>query len=371
MIRNIKRFLLNVPGWHTKRKIVVFESDDWGSIRMPSHQVYMSLLNKGIGVDNLSYNKFDSLACEDDLTLLFEVLHSVKDKNGNYPVVTANTIMTNPDFEKIRASDFKQYHWELFTKTLKSYPQHSNSFKLWKEGIAAGVFKPQFHGREHLNVNRWMKALQNNIKDIRTAFDYKMFDLSTSYTINENSFMETLNFEQEEEIMQQSLALAEGLDLFEKVFGYRSSTFIAPCYIWSSRLNNVLKEKGIKSFQGNWWQFEPLAGEKHIFKKRFHFIGQKNNLGQCYTIRNASFEPSENPTFNWIGDVMKRAEIVFRWGKPLIISTHRLNFIGFIDPTNRNRNLPMFSSLLNQLIKKWPDIEFLSSDQLANSIINK
>lgn len=34
-----KRHFLNLPGWHTRRKIVVIESDDWGSIRMPSKEV--------------------------------------------------------------------------------------------------------------------------------------------------------------------------------------------------------------------------------------------------------------------------------------------------------------------------------------------
>lgn len=28
--------LLNIPGWHTNRRIVVIESDDWGSVSMPS-----------------------------------------------------------------------------------------------------------------------------------------------------------------------------------------------------------------------------------------------------------------------------------------------------------------------------------------------
>jgi len=36
MIKSIKSHLLNLPGWHTNRKIVVIESDDWGSIRMSS-----------------------------------------------------------------------------------------------------------------------------------------------------------------------------------------------------------------------------------------------------------------------------------------------------------------------------------------------
>ena len=39
--QTITHNLLNIPGWRTKRHIVVIESDDWGSIRMPSKDVYV------------------------------------------------------------------------------------------------------------------------------------------------------------------------------------------------------------------------------------------------------------------------------------------------------------------------------------------
>ena len=35
----ISHNLLNIPGWRTKRKLVVIESDDWGAIRMPSKEI--------------------------------------------------------------------------------------------------------------------------------------------------------------------------------------------------------------------------------------------------------------------------------------------------------------------------------------------
>ena len=366
--QKLTRHLVNIPGWHTNRKIVVFESDDWGSIRMPSQEVYQKLLNKGIRVDNLSYNRYDSLASEEDLSRLFEVLLSVRDKNGNPAIFTANTIVANPDFDKIRESNFGEYYYEPFTETLKRYPQHSQSFFLWQKGIRAGVFKPQFHGREHLNVNRWMRALQQNTGNVRVAFDYQMYDLSESFELSENSFMEALNFENESEFQFQKESIEEGLKLFEHIFGYHSETFIAPCYIWSSKLNGFLKKQGINALQGGWYQFEPQSGKDHKFRKLFHYTGQLNNSGQYYLNRNVHFEPSENPEFDWINDALKRIETIFRWGKPAIISTHRLNYIGFIDPANREQNLPKLKHFLDKMITQWPDVEFMSSDQLLTLI---
>lgn len=60
--------LLNIPGWRTKRKIVVIESDDWGAIRMPSRATYNKLLLEGYRVDKNCYEKYDSLATEKDLS---------------------------------------------------------------------------------------------------------------------------------------------------------------------------------------------------------------------------------------------------------------------------------------------------------------
>src|SRR6056297_3463585 len=87
--------LANILGWRTDRKIVVFESDDWGSIRMPSKNVYHKCLKAGYRVDKIAYERYDSLASEDDLELLFDLLTSYKDINGNHPVMTANVLPAN------------------------------------------------------------------------------------------------------------------------------------------------------------------------------------------------------------------------------------------------------------------------------------
>jgi hypothetical protein len=98
--KNLKRNLLNVQGPTTERKLVVFESDDWGSIRMPSKNVFNSLQNKQLKPGLDSYLKYDTLAGVQDFEALFEKLRSVKDKNNKPAIFTANAVMGNPDFEK-------------------------------------------------------------------------------------------------------------------------------------------------------------------------------------------------------------------------------------------------------------------------------
>ena len=87
-------------------------------------------------------------------------------------------------------------------------------------------------------------------------------------------------------------------------------------------------------------------------------------LGQTYTIRNVKFEPFEDPDKDWVNQSLKEIQTAFFWHKPAIISTHRINYVGGIDIKHRDRNLKALDRLLKNILKKWPDVEFLSSDQL-------
>lgn len=361
--------LVNIPGWRTRRKLVVIESDDWGSIRMPSKEVYRFLENKGYKVSSDPFMRVDSLAAESDLSALFEVLNSVTDFNGRPAVITANTIVANPDFQRIRESDFRQYFYEDFRTTLKRYPEHSGAFNLWKQAMDTGVFHPQFHGREHLNTARWMKALQKNDPMVMQAFDLGMISISSEPSPMLFGYMESLDYHDEEEKAAKSEILTDGMQLFEQIFGYRSTSFIANCFVWTKQNEEVLQKSGVKYLQGIVQQLSPEVNSgKHRFRKKYHYTGQTNLTGQTYLTRNAYFEPCLYPGSDHVGACLKRVNTAFRYGKPAIISAHRLNFIGFIDPENRKVNLKQFKLLLDSLLKQWPEIEFVTSDQLGDMI---
>ena len=97
-------------------------------------------------------------------------------------------------------------------------------------------------------------------------------------------------------------------------------------------------------------------------------MGQKNKFGQQYLIRNAFFEPSIEPSKDWVTDCLSRINIAFRWKKPAIIGCHRLNFIGAIHEENRTNNLAQFKILLQEIVKRWPEVEFSTSDQVLDVI---
>ncbi|MBN1182822.1 MAG: hypothetical protein JXB49_11080 [Bacteroidales bacterium] len=368
-LRTIKKALLNLPGWRTNRKIVVFESDDWGSIRMPSKSTYIKCLNAGYPVDKIAYERYDSLMSSDDLELLFDLLHSHRDKNGYYPVITANCVVANPDFQKIKQDQFQNYHFELITETFKKYPKHSSNFKLWQEGIRSKVFFPQYHAREHLNVSLFMNSLRKADPDILFGFENQMPGNILMKTPEEgNVFVEATRFHSLNDKKGKLSIYLEGLDIFEKLFNYRSESVIPPNYSWCSDYNEAVYKKGVRYFQGVHKMIEPVVGGKD--KRHTYYLGMKNYLGQLYLIRNIFFEPSlvESSISDPVRKCLADIDIAFRMHKPAVICSHRINYVGYIVESNRDRTLNMLDKLLKMALKRWPDIEFMTSVQLGHLI---
>lgn len=365
------RHLANIGGWRTHRKIVVFESDDWGSIRMPSRQVYEKCLKAGYRVDQIAYERFDSLASEDDLELLFELLGNFKDRYGNPPVMTANILAANPDFEKIEASGYEQYFYELIPETFKKYPRHSNNINLWKEGIENGIFYPQSHGREHLNVSLFLKKLRAGDKDVLFGFENRMpGNLSKESAKGGNQYVEPLRYSDPRDKEEKLSFIVEGLDLFEELIGYRSRSFIPPNHLWSPDFDELMSAKGVQFYQGRRKMIEPLPDGEVRFHK--HHLGEQNNFGQLYLVRNVSFEPTlMDSGSDPVDHTLKEIAIAFKMNKPAIICSHRLNYVGFIDERNRDNTLILLDKLLKNTIKRWPEVEFMNSAQLGRLIGKK
>src|SRR5690554_6896289 len=118
---------INAIGWRSNLKYVLIESDDWGAIRMPSRNIFELLKSKNIEVDKFSFDRNDSVESEEDLKALFHSIEKFRDENGNHPVLTAYHVVANPDFDKIEASDRKEYYYETILDTYARQPHTKNT----------------------------------------------------------------------------------------------------------------------------------------------------------------------------------------------------------------------------------------------------
>lgn len=368
-ISEIRQNISALPGWRTNRKFVVFESDDWGSLRMPSAEVFNTIQISGIDVvsdEGAVFNKYDSLATSEDISALFDTLSSVKDSTGRSAVFTPVSVVANPDFDRIRESGFAQYFYEPFTETLRRYKGCENAFALWQEGISRKMFVPQFHGREHLNVRVWMHALRAGNRIARTGFDNCFWGMTTK---NEPDigveFQAAFDFIDPDDLSYQEEVLTSGLDLFRDLFGYKPSYFVPPNGPFSSRLEPLLSEKEVRYLSMPRIQSEPIGYGKT--RKKLHWIGKKTRTGLTIISRNCFFEPV-NDHLDWVDKCLSDISVAFRWHKPAVISSHRVNFTGGLSTENRRKGLDRLKELLRRIMQKWPDAEFVTSEELGDII---
>jgi hypothetical protein len=371
-LSNILRNASNLIGWSTPKKIIVIESDDWGAIRMSSKEALVELAKRGVvpsSTDEARYLSNDGLASEDDLACLFEVLTLHKDSIDNHCKFTAVGLTANPDFKKIKADNFRNYHYELLPETLSRYPCHSKSFKLWEEGIRNHIFVPQFHGREHLNVSNWMKALQEGEEDTRIAFEHEVYGITPRKPINHVSYQAAFDVFDPSDIASQKLVIQDGLAQFEALFGYKASFFVPTNGPFNNSLEKDLASNGIKYIGASKLQHEPIGFGKTRWV--FHYIGQKNKYNQRYLTRNCFFEPSSDLQSDWVDSCLAEISIAFKWNKPAVISSHRVNYIGWLNPDNRNHGLKELSRLLKSIKQQWPDVTFMTSEEMGKLVEGK
>jgi hypothetical protein len=278
--------------------------------------------------------------------------------------------MGNPDFEAIRNSQYEQYQYHDVRQTYFKNQGGLETLEAIKEAYQLGTFMPQLHGREHLQVNHWLSALRQGDAETQLAFDAGVFGHPSAYAKKTGvHFLSAFHISNWEELAFAGQSVQEASSLFRDTFGFTSKTFIAPRYIWPVELEPYFKQAGIESLQGTLMQLQPEIGKSTVkLNKRINWIGKRNYNGLNYLTRNVFFEPALSPTSDWESDALRRIETAFFWGKPAIISIHRLNFMGGLSEENRASNLKRLKSLIHDVLKMWPDVIFSSSNELQGII---
>ncbi len=362
-------YLKNAIGWRTNRKIIVFTTDDYGTIRMASKEAREKMRKAGMNVMHTRFDYYDALEDKEDLLQLYETLSSVKDENGNHPVFTAMASPANPDYEKIKEENFEHYHYELLPDTYNKLEGYQGTYDLWKEGIERKLIFPQFHGREHLNLKFFMESLRRGNFQANTAFNNRSFAAITDKLYPGIGYTAAFAFTDFNENEYFKEIIRDGLNAFEKVFGFRAEHFAAPGARENRVLEKAMFENGIKFIDKDFITAEPLGNNK--FKRVMHYTGQRNKLHQIYMVRNCLFEPVQLPSvpkINWVNYCLDQVDIAFRLRRPANISGHRVNYSGHIEPSIRGYGLSQLRILLNEIVIKWPDVEFMTALELGKLI---
>lgn len=368
MKQTISNHLKNISGWRTNRKLVIFSVDDYGNVRLDSKLASDSLQKANIPFES-HFDRLDTLETREDLARLYEVLDSVRDKHGKPAIFTPYALSCNINFEAMKENDYKEYIYESLPNTYRKLTErdpenYKGTWSLWQEGIQKGFMKPQFHGREHFNLNIFNDLLNKGSKNLRLALEQNSYISIPEHKEYMNSWTAAYSFNDSDETDTFLENVENGLAKFKEVYGYNSNVFTPPAQQFPLHLEPELNALGLKYID------RPRSLNRHLgngnYQMEKHTLGDGDNMKVI--VRNVVFEPTTARISNWVDFSFKQIEAAFFWKKPANISSHRVNFCGHIDEENRKVGLTALKQLLDKIVNRWPEVEFISADQLGDII---
>lgn len=359
----------NIPGWQTSDRLVVFSVDDYGNVRLDSKEARDKMYALGIPL-NGRFDYFDALETTQDLNALFETLSSVRDSLDRHPVFTPYAICANPDFDAI--SKTHSYVYEPLPNTFERLAadrpnSYSGTWSVWNEGINSGFLKPQFHGREHLNLELLERKFKCFDVDLKINIEnHSMAGLVDDPHLPGVGFTQSFGIWQKSGIIRHREVLKDGMELFQSVFGYPSITFTPPSQRLHPDLYSYVESLGVRAIDKPFHCVRKL--DTNDFVHEFNKLGRRNGQGHISIVRNVVFEPTNNRSFDSVQFALKQISTAFRWKKPAIISSHRVNYCGLINEDNRAFGLNELKRLLHGIVLQWPDVQFINAVELVNRI---
>jgi len=80
------------------------------------------------------------------------------------------------------------------------------------------------------------------------------------------------------------------------------------------------------------------------------------------------FEPFEQENVDWVARAIREIAESFRLRTPAVVSTHRVNYVGGMSMPHRDNSLRLLDLLLGEIRNRWPDVEFITSDELLTAM---
>lgn len=359
-------------GWKTPRKLVVLAVDDYGNVRVHSRRARESMDKNGLRIHS-RFDLYDAMETREDLEQLYDVLTSVKDKNGSAAIFTPFALPCNINFERMAQDGYRRYQYELLPETFDKLSAdcsaaYEGAWRLWQEGMANGLMLPEFHGREHINLKVFGEKLDKKDFELLTALKNRSFTSISQSGYSTIKYTAAFAFASADDVAAFPEILSSGLKAFDNVFGYSAKVFTPPAHQFPLSLETSLASLGITGLD------KPLHGKEHLgdgkFQTRFRATRYNPSKRMSMLVRNVVFEPCQKGVSDWVGETLKEIGTAFFWNKPAIISSHRVNFCGHIDEANRAKGLTSLRALLKAIVKKWPDVEFISYRSLSELVGN-
>ena len=290
-----------------------------------------------------------------------EILLGFSDRDARRPVMTLGMILATADGEKTLSSGSYQ-------RQMISSHTHGSLLEAVKKGVEDGVFAVQLHGMEHF----WPAALLAASKQdaaVKTWLthspEFQTEDLPSPLQSRWVDASELPARRLSMTVVKQ--AVEEEVAAFEAVFGAAPVVVVPPTFVWNKDVENAWARAGVRVIVTPGCRYETRDQEGLPVKMGGTiYNGQSGDNGIVYLVRDVYFEPSFGHTAR---QALAALSVKTGAGRPALFETHRFNFLGTEE--EKIFALDELEGLLRISLAEYPDLAFLSSEDLATILKNR
>lgn len=312
---------------------VLLESDDWG----PGGPFHAKRLQR-----------------------LLRSLSEHRDSVNRTAVLTADVVLTVPDTQAIINTSAGIGRKQLD----KDFPE---IYQTMLEGIEQDHFVPQLHGLEHLHGEAFARLCRESDPRVESAcrdtdwWDWETLDSPLQGHYVDGSTLPTKAIDQD----KAKEIIRTATETFQRFFSQPSLSTVAPCYLWNDTIEAEWSRHAIHSIQTAGYRcYGRTETGRYVQDKCLIRTGDKNATGQVYLVRNVMYEPVDGK--NTADTAYQEALQAYNQALPITISTHRYNYTRSEEQFESSLN--GLNALLSRLCRHMPNIRFLSSAELGESL---
>jgi hypothetical protein len=350
------RSLMPVEGFAFGRPLVVLQSDDWGRVGVRDREGWEELQSLGVSLGERNYD-FYSLETAQDVEAIVALLDRHRDSTGRPACLGMNFILSNLNFAKMNADNFRQIHLRPLTEGLPDGWNRLGLFEAYRQGISAGVLSPGLHGTTHF----CRSAVERHLDDpgergtlLRTLWQagvpyihWRMPWIGFEYSAPGQNGRESFLTSEAQQIL-----VDDAVTIFTKLFSQTPRSACAPGYRANQSTHQAWAKSGIQVAQN---------GPGHEIPPHFEAGGSILHL-----YRTMDFEPSAAHQFS-VEACVRIAEESFARGIPAIVSVHSINFHSTLKDF-RSRTLNLLDEFLSALESKLPDLLYVRDEDLYDLV---
>lgn len=343
--------LLPISGSYFGRPMLLFQSDDWGRVGLRDSEGLEQLRFAGLALGERPYD-FYTLETAEDLSALIATLKRHRDSVGRHPCMELNFVVSNLDFARMEADDWKNIHSLPLTEGLPKGWDRPGLFEAYRSGIADGVFEPALHGTSHFCTQAVTRNLAGG--GARAALLQTLWQARTPYIHWRMPWIGYEYWDAEKPpddrflpATSQREIIGQTVGAFAKLFSTLPVSACAPGYRANDDTVCAWAQHGIRVAQnGPGGRVPP------------HFDGHE----VLQVFRTIEFEPAVDSNFS-LDSCLEKADICFKQGVPAVVSLHSINFHSTVKDF-RSRTLKYLDEFLTTIESKHSGLLYVSDKEL-------